>query len=164
MALNIERELSRMREMTVDALRGLYAETFRESTNCRNKQWLIKRIAWRMQANEEGDLSERARRRAMEIANDADLRTTAPKVLATKPQPTPAKVKVSSPRPKTLPITGTMITREYKGKLIEVTVLPNGFEWQGESYASLRAVAKAVTGQHCSGNLFFRQNGRGGAK
>jgi hypothetical protein len=36
--------------------------------------WLVKRIAWRMQALAEGDLSERARRRAAELANDADLR------------------------------------------------------------------------------------------
>ena len=161
--MNIEKEVARMREMTVGQLREKYAEAFRETTTARNKDWLVKRIAWRLQANEEGDLSERARRRAMEIANDADLRVSAPK-LATKPQPTPKKVQVSSPRPKTLPITGTVITREYKGKLIEVTVLPTGFEWLGESYASLSAVAKAVTGQHCSGNLFFRQNGRGGAK
>ena len=58
--------------LTVDQLRAKYAVVFGEQTNGRHKQWLIKRIAWRMQANAEGDLSERARRRAMELANDAD--------------------------------------------------------------------------------------------
>jgi hypothetical protein len=44
-----------------------------------NKSWLIKRIAWRLQALAEGDLSERARQRAKELANDADLRLSPPK-------------------------------------------------------------------------------------
>jgi len=161
MALNVEKEVAKMREMTVGQLREKYAEVFRETTTARNKDWLVKRIAWRMQANVEGDLSERARRRAMETANDADLRVTAPRV-ATKPQPTPKKVEVSSPRSKSLPPAGTTISREYKGKMIEAKVIAKGFEFEGESFASLSAVAKHVTGQHCSGNLFFRMNGRGG--
>jgi hypothetical protein len=37
-----------------------------------------------------------------------------------------------------------------------VTVLADGFEYDGQVYASLSAVAKAVTGSHCSGYLFFR--------
>jgi hypothetical protein len=41
--------------------------------------WLIKRIAWRMQANHEGGLTERARQRARELACDADLRLSAPR-------------------------------------------------------------------------------------
>ena len=42
--------------------------------------WLIKRIAWRMQANHEGGLTERARQRARELACDADLRLSAPRM------------------------------------------------------------------------------------
>lgn len=79
MALNIVKEVAAMRKMTVNELREKYGEVFGDGTNARNKDWLVKRIAWRMQANEEGGLSERARRRALELANDADLRTTAPK-------------------------------------------------------------------------------------
>ena len=47
----------------------------------RNKQWLIKRLAWKLQAREYGGLSESALRRAMEIADTcdlSDLRLTAP--------------------------------------------------------------------------------------
>jgi hypothetical protein len=54
-----------------------------------------------------------------------------------------------------LPIPGTVLTRQYKGHKIVVTVLENGFEYEGEVYRSLSAVAKAVTGSHWSGNLFF---------
>lgn len=71
--LNMTREVAALKRMTVKELRGRYVEVFGETTRSGNKDWLWKRIAWRMQANAEGGLSERARRRAEEIANDADL-------------------------------------------------------------------------------------------
>ena len=79
MDLNIGKEVAAMKRMTVNELRGKYAEVFGEGTNARHKEWLVRRIAWRMQALAEGDISERARQRAAELANDADLRTTIPK-------------------------------------------------------------------------------------
>ena len=47
---------------------------FGEATNLRHKEWLIRRIAWRIPALAEGDPSQRARQRAAELANDADVR------------------------------------------------------------------------------------------
>jgi hypothetical protein len=79
MALNIGREITALKKMTVANLRRRYAEVFGENTTSRHKQFLIRRIVWRLQANQEGDLSERARRRAEELANEADLRLLAPK-------------------------------------------------------------------------------------
>ena len=55
-----------------------------------------------------------------------------------------------------MPPPGSVITREYKGHPLQVKVLPNGFEFEGEVYKSLSAVAKAITGQHCNGFHFFR--------
>lgn len=63
-----------LRDMTVPELREQYREVFGEETRSRHKEFLWKRIAWRIQANEEGDLSERALRRAAEFADDGDLR------------------------------------------------------------------------------------------
>ena len=65
--------------MTVGQLKDRYREVFGEDTRSNHKQFLFRRIAWRVQANAEGGLSERARRRALEIADDADLRIRAPK-------------------------------------------------------------------------------------
>ncbi len=65
--------------MTVGELRDKYLEVFGEETRSYHREFLCKRIAWRIQALAEGDLSERARRRAEELANDADLRTRAPR-------------------------------------------------------------------------------------
>src|SRR5262249_10819096 len=55
-----------------------YARVFGEATSGHNRVWLLRRIAWRIQALAEGGLSERARRRAAELARDADLRSTPP--------------------------------------------------------------------------------------
>jgi len=55
-----------------------------------------------------------------------------------------------------LPPPGTILTRPYKGRLLQVQVLPEGFEYDGQVYASLSAVAKAITGSHCNGFLFFK--------
>src|SRR5262245_39625104 len=73
-------EIAALERLTVAELRGRYAELFGESTRVGHKVWLLKRIAWRLQALAEGDLSERARQRALELANDADLRVLAPKL------------------------------------------------------------------------------------
>jgi Protein of unknown function (DUF2924) len=156
MHLNIEKEVAALKRMTVKELRARYAEVFGEETPANNKPWLVKRIAWRVQALAEGDLSERARQRAGELANDADLRLSPPKV---KPVPIPAdrtKVAFLQTADGRLPLPGTIITRLYKGAKVEVKVLPKGFEYEGEVFKSLSAVARAITGQHCNGYYFFR--------
>ena len=61
------------------ALREKYREVFQEETRSRHREHLFRRIAWRLQALAEGDLSERARGRAHQIAQDADLRMIAPR-------------------------------------------------------------------------------------
>ena len=156
--MNIEKEVALMQLMTVGELRLKYGEVFRESTNARNKVWLIKRIAWRMQANVEGDLSERARKRAMEIANDADIRMMPPRVRKTaKPEPesTMIQAAVNSKAGRKLAV-GQSLARQYKGQNIVVVVKQDGFEWQGQNFKSLTGVAKAVTGKHWNGFNFFR--------
>jgi hypothetical protein len=163
--LNITKEVAAMQQMTVDQLRRRYAEVFGEPTNGRHKQWLIKRIAWRMQANAEGDLSERARRRAMELANDADIRVTPPREAKLSPdadQRTKSTATLIRPNDNLLP--GTVLSREYKGQTIRVTVLADGFEWAGERYKSLTAVARAVTGKHWNGYHFFNLRRKGGER
>jgi hypothetical protein len=166
MNLDIGKEVAAMKRMTVNELRAKYAEVFGEATGGRHKLWLMRRIAWRMQAVAEGGLSERARRRAAELANDADLRTTIPK--ASKATSAPAERSatgaISLAADNRLPMPGEEITREYKGQKFIVRVLQHGFEFEGEVYKSLSAVAKAITGTHCNGYLFFRLGGQGGEK
>lgn len=156
--MNISKEIARLPRMSPKQLRAKYLEVFGEPTRSGNKEHLIKRVAWRMQALAEGELSERARRRAGELARDADVRTTMPKT----PPPVPKEnghsktVKAVFSDDDRLPVPGTEITREYKGRTLRITVMPNGFDYEGEVYRSLSAVAKAITGTHTNGYLFFR--------
>ena len=83
MRTDVETALKALKKMTIGQLRERYGEVFGEPTRSFNRQHLIKRIIWRLQAIREGGLSERARKRAMELANDADLRISAPKVKET---------------------------------------------------------------------------------
>src|SRR3978361_2239227 len=71
--------LEALRRMTPGQLREKYAEVFGEPTRSGNKDFLFKRLAWRIQSLAEGTLSGRARKRAEELARDADLRTTLPR-------------------------------------------------------------------------------------
>ena len=85
MTLNVAKELAELRRMSVADLRSRYAEVFGEATNARHKDWLVKRLIWRIQAPAEGDLSERDRARAVELANGADWRRRPPRESAAPP-------------------------------------------------------------------------------
>jgi len=158
-----QNELAALTHMGVSELRSKYAELFGEPTRTGNKTWLVRRIAWRLQALAEGDLSERARRRAEELARDADLRLTPPRGALTIPAATPEHCKptLKLRSGSRVPPPGTVLTRSYKGQTLRVQVLAHGFLYAGKTYPSLSAVAKAVTGSHCNGYLFFRLNGKG---
>jgi hypothetical protein len=56
---------------------------------------------------------------------------------------------------------GTLLTRKYKGRTLQVKVATDGFEFEGEMYKSLSAIAKAVTGSHWNGYHFFGLAKRG---
>ena len=164
MALNIGKEITELKKMTVMDLRRKYSEVFGESTKSRHKEFLIRRIIWRLQANQEGGLSDRARRRARELAAASDVRLTAPRK---KASPGAAKVAaIQIAQDDRLPMPGAVITRQYKGETVEVRILPRGFEYEGEIYRSLSAVARKVTSTHWNGYHFFRlgQKGKGNGR
>src|SRR5262245_59324380 len=125
--MDIDREIRALKKLTTRELQAKYAEVFGEGTSSNHRVWLIKRIVWRLQALVEGDLSERARRRAEELANDADIRSLPPRppVAATSPS---LPASTSSPRGERrqdgrLPLPGTVLTRPYKGRSLQVRIL-----------------------------------------
>ena len=161
MALNIHAELKRLGTLKTPQLKARYAELFGEPTRCNNRPYLIKRIAWRLQADAEGDLSERARQRAAEIVDDSDLRLQAPvgaprpTTISDAPSPKHAIASLRVSRASDVPLPGSTLWRTYKGKAYSVIVLPKGFECEGKVYRSLSAVANAITGSHWNGAKFF---------
>ena len=103
---------------TVGELRERYAQVFGEITRTWHREWLIKRIAWRLQALAEGDLSERARRRAAELADDANLRLSPPRKLpSAESRRAPAPADRCDSR---LPPPGHSLVGDYQGQRIEV--------------------------------------------
>jgi hypothetical protein len=157
MSPNVTIEIAELQNKTVNQLVQRYEQVFKEECRTRNKQYLIRRIAWRLQANDEGGLSRAALKKAAELAEDAETRVTAPRKTSSE------GVKLISPEPDSfvdwdprLPPPGNIVERQYKGKMIRVIVLKEGFEYEGRRYKSLTAIAKEVSGTHCNGFLFFR--------
>jgi len=160
---NIRTRLAALNKMTATQLREEYSELFGEESRSGNRQWLYRRCAWRLQALAEGDLSERARARARELARDVDIRVRPPAMstlraseLPTVTRPAGSNLKCSGDA--RLPMPGTRLIRKYKGRTFEVEVLDGGFVYDGEVYQSLSAVAAAITGGHWNGFLFFGLN------
>lgn len=164
--IDIPAQLAAMNKMTSTELREKYAELFGERSRSGNRMWLLRRCAWRLQSLAEGGLSERALKRAKELARDQDIRTTTPKGMRMAPLDRPADVQESAQRyiqrtpapgghdPR-LPMPGGQLKRVYKGHLYIVNVLENGFEYDGQRYHSLSAVAHAISGGHWNGYRFF---------
>lgn len=79
MVVSFGKKLAAIEAMTMSQHREKYAEVFGVRTTAGNKDWLRKWIAWRIQALAEGDLCQRARERAAELANDANPQVHAPR-------------------------------------------------------------------------------------
>ena len=152
----IWREIDALRDQTVGQLRAKYQDVFGQESRSNHKQFLVRRIAWRLQANAEGDLSERARRRALALAEEADLRIRAPEFFV-KRLSEPVGKKPSDRR---LPPAGTLLSRQFQGQSVSVEVLEEGFRCQERVFKSLSAVARHVTGMQCNGFSFFALRGQ----
>lgn len=161
--MKIQQEIAAMRSKSMQEIRARYEGLFGKPPRSSNKEHLLRRVAWQMQAVVEGGLSGRARRRAAELAKDADL----PIAASRKPPPgtrcftkTPATVAATK-RDERLPMRGTVLVRPYRGRMIEVRVLDQGFEYNGQVHKSLTAVAESITGKHWNGYHFFGLRKRG---
>jgi len=149
-------DVARLQDMSVSQLAKRFEEVFGEQCRSRHRRYLIRRISWRLQAKSEGGLTERARRRAEELADDAEIRVTPPRARKPNEGVPPDTIKIEPARDPRLPPPGNWIERDYKGTMIRVLVVADGFEYEGRRYRSLSAIAKAVTGSHINGFLFFR--------
>jgi hypothetical protein len=150
-------EIDELRNLKTADLRAKYQEAFGVETRSSNKQFLFRRLAWRLQARTEGDLSERARRRAAEIVDEGDVRLRAPRdfVAGSLSDSPPAALRRQLRRDWRLPRAGTILTRQYHGQSVVVHVKDDGFQYQERHYRSLSAIAREVTGTRWNGLAFF---------
>ena len=101
-----------------------------------SRNYLISRLAYRIQELAYGGLKPSTRAKLESLADALD--------------PKAARMRVVNG-----PVVGTQLIREWRGTEHRVTVLANGFEWQGRRYRSLSAIARGITGTRWNGPLFF---------
>ena len=144
-------KVAKLSDLTIGRLAAKYEKLFGEKCRSRNRRYVQRRIAWKLQADDEDGLSEQAILRATVVAGESLIRLTPPKSRRSKKES-----KVPEKWDPRLPPPGNLIERQYKGKTLHVLVLTDGFEYDGERYKSLTAVARAITGTHCNGFYFFK--------
>ena len=143
---SIIEEIEVLRGMAVADLAVRYEEVFGKPPRVKHRDWLWRRVAWKVQEKKYGGLSTAARRRLDELIAELDLPLGEARTVR-------GTVCVRPKRGD--PVVGTTLVREWRGRQIHATRTAEGWEHDGVTYRSLSAVAKAVTGSHWNGRLFF---------
>ncbi|MCP3167390.1 DUF2924 domain-containing protein [Myxococcus qinghaiensis] len=159
---DVPQQLAALATMPVPELAAKYLELYGEPTRSRNRDYLKKRLAFRIQELAEGSLSSRAVARISELGDKLPERWRMRQVEETKPSvppPPPASVDgrdgAADGRDARLPPPGTVLTRVFKGVQHRVTVREGGIEYEGQLHRSLSFVAKLITGTAWNGYSFF---------
>jgi hypothetical protein len=152
-------QIEELREIPVAQLNGRYLQLFGSKSMVVYRQYLARRIAWKLQAMAFGGLSETALNRARTIASD--VRFADPDGLSLQPKSRSKRKQNRRQRDKRQPEPGSELTRIYKDRRIVVKVNASGFEFDGRQYSSLSAVARAATGTQWNGLVFFGLAKRG---
>ena len=143
--------------MSGSGLKAEYTSIFGEVPGSHNRRWLIARISWRLQVLNEGGFTKKFLDYGHEHGNPLDSRVTAPASRAAKPvlpkAPPAIKGKKRDPR---IPAPGTVLTRNFKGRQISITVRETGYEWEGTLYASFSKAVKTASQSNYSPYEFFK--------
>lgn len=126
----------RLEDMSTDELKAEWARRYAAPAPTLSPHLLRLGIAYRLQEQRLGGVSRSTRTLLQQLAA----------------QPKEGKWKGPSPRKLTI---GTRLVRDWHGAGHTVTVLKDGFEYDGKQWRSLTAIAKAISGLHCSGPRFF---------
>jgi hypothetical protein len=136
---NVLAQLAALPEKTPAELKQLWRELYDREPPSGNKPFLIKRLSYRIQELAYGGLSARAEAKLAVLIEEEDRR-----------------VKGQQPvRKSDRLIAGTRLLRQWQGVEHCVTVLDDGFEYEGARYRSLSAIARTITGTRWNGPLFF---------
>jgi hypothetical protein len=133
-------EIARLRDLDVGALRVRWQNMFRRQPPPHLPRHLLYRmVAYRFQADHLGDLDGESRR----------LLDSAVSPEAAGKRAVDGNRMTADVRP------GTMLAREWNGRMHRVSVLAEGFAWNGKTYPSLSKIAFAITGTRWNGPRFF---------
>ncbi len=154
-------ELVELDQLSVAELQQKYEALFRQAARSSHRAFLLRRIAWKLQEQQFGGLPDRASQRLAELAELLNpLAEAAARGRRRRSSGEASGQRTRGPshrRPREirLPKPGDLIRRVYKGRELIVHVLDRAFEYDGRRFRSLSAIAKAVTGAHWNGLLFF---------
>ena len=150
--------------MKPDELRRLHRDVLGCDLDFGNAEQARRKIAFRIQQDREGGLPESARQHGLAIARDSGLRLRARLGAGRRsPLANASVTEIVSDHDPRLPMPGSVIVKEYRGRTLEIHVLDSGFEFDGRRFSSLSALAKEVTGTKWNGWAFFgltRAHGR----
>jgi hypothetical protein len=147
---SVIRQIAGLKELSHDELKQMYRSLHGSESPATNRDFLTKRIAFRIQEVAYGGLSQSAHEKMDKaLARHGYDENGMPAARAGKPE-----------RLKDTPVIGSKLVREWNGRRYEVTTLRDGFEYEGRKFRSLSAIAKAITGTHWSGRAFFGLAGR----
>ena len=140
------KQVANLNNLSHEELKSLYITLHGSESPAYNRDFIIKRLAHRLQEIAFGGISERTQQKLDdELARYGFDENAMPK--SNRRQTERAR--------NGHPVIGCVFMREWHGKQYEVTTLRDGFEYGGMKYRSLTAVAQAITGQHMSGKVFF---------
>ncbi len=145
--------------MDTHGLLEIHRELFGEERAVANAGHLRRKIAWHVQARKEGGLPDSARQYALSIARGAALRVQIGDNAVRRKRAIPLDrtktTAVASEHDSRLPLPGSLLMKDYKGRTILVRVLDHGFEYDGRRFTSLSAIAQDITGTKWNGWTFF---------
>ncbi len=139
---SVLRQLATLNTMTLEQLRQKWLDLYGSDPPPYKRQFLIKRLAYRIQELFYGGLSEGAKTRLMQIAQGDPVARVDRRVS-------------DNPQGKSDILPGTRFVRIWKDRRYEVLAQENGFEYDGRIFRSLSAVTRAITGTRWNGRLFF---------
>ena len=139
--------LAALKDTPTAELKQQWRELFGREPPAFNRPYLVSRLAYRIQELAYGGLRPETRARLEALGEQLDG----------------GNVVLRRTRADSRPLTGTQLLREWHGVEHTVTVLADGFDWEGRPYKSLSAIARAITGTRWNGWTFFGLRSRGGA-
>jgi len=158
----IEIDLTKLSRMGPSELQPLFRQLFGMPVPAGSTEYARRKIARRLQELHEGGLPDSARERALAIAQGCQLRVRLQANFERRTSNLPARyttaTQLTSDHDSRIPMPGSLIVKRYKGRMITVRVLNDGFEYERQHFKSLSAVATAIAGVKWNGMAFFDLN------
>lgn len=134
-----DQQIAELQDMDLEALRALWRKLYRQpAPRFFRRDLLMRGLAYQIQCKAYGGLSPTTRRKLLKIAAAHEAGTG---------------FTTADARPKLA--AGTRLVRAWQGVTHTVNVLDEGFEWNGQKFSSLSAIAKAISGTNWNGHNFF---------